>query len=364
MPACSRSPAASTGISHPLGQDDEAAYAASPANIASLTEVIQRNPNDAQAYNMRGTVLGRAGRNQEALADFNKAVALDANYAQAYANRGLVHRQINQLDLALADYNKALAIDQNYAAAYLGRGLVHASRAAALDALNDFNRAIQIRPTTRRPITIAACSIRPGPAPVRDRRFLDRDRLVAARGRAARRARAEPSRARRPQGRGERPRRRGADRAAELHAWTSRGLAYERLGDKEKAAGSYAKALNINKDHEPAQEGFERVGGKTGRPIRRSDRAAVRFRCGKAVARNSCAAFSAPWRSRSFVPAAGKRTIRFGLGRDREQPLADTEIGTTRSRRPCRISTGAFTLPMRSSERNWSFISSRTGRNG
>ena len=41
---------------------DPEAQAASPANIASLTEVVQRNPNDAQAYNMRGSVLGRSGR--------------------------------------------------------------------------------------------------------------------------------------------------------------------------------------------------------------------------------------------------------------------------------------------------------------
>ena len=50
-----------------------------------------------------------------------------------------------------------------------------------------------------------------------------------------------------------------------LQAWTSRWLAYERLGDKEKAAGSYAKAININKDHEPAKVGFTRVGGQMGR---------------------------------------------------------------------------------------------------
>jgi Tfp pilus assembly protein PilF len=49
-----------------------------------------------------------------------------------------------------------------------------------------------------------------------------------------------------------------------LQAWTTRGLAYERLGDKEKAAGSYAKALNINKDYQPARKGFSRVGGKYG----------------------------------------------------------------------------------------------------
>ena len=49
-----------------------------------------------------------------------------------------------------------------------------------------------------------------------------------------------------------------------MRAWTSRGLAYERLGAKEKAACSYAKALNLNDKYEPAKAGFARVGGKIG----------------------------------------------------------------------------------------------------
>ena len=49
-----------------------------------------------------------------------------------------------------------------------------------------------------------------------------------------------------------------------LQAWTTRAFTYERLGDKEKAAGSYARALNIKQDHEPAKQGFTRVGGKMG----------------------------------------------------------------------------------------------------
>ena len=45
---------------------------------------------------MRGAVYGEAGRNDEALADFNKAVSLDPNYAQAYANRALIYRKTKQ----------------------------------------------------------------------------------------------------------------------------------------------------------------------------------------------------------------------------------------------------------------------------
>ena len=55
-----------------------------------------------------------------------------------------------------------------------------------------------------------------------------------------------------------------------LQAWTSRGLAYERLGDKEKAAGSYAKALNINDKYEPARTASRASAARSGRRIRRS----------------------------------------------------------------------------------------------
>src|SRR5215211_3510023 len=103
-----------TPSANAVPESEEAQLAASPANIASLTEVVQRNPSDPQAYNMRGLVLGLAGRHEEALSDFNKAVSLDPQYAQAYANRALVYRQMNKLELALADYNQAVAIDPGY----------------------------------------------------------------------------------------------------------------------------------------------------------------------------------------------------------------------------------------------------------
>ena len=84
-------------------EDEEVLRAASPTNIASLSDVVRRNPNDPQAYNMRGSVYGRARRYEEALEDFNRAIQLDPEYAQAYANRAIVYREMKRPDLALAD---------------------------------------------------------------------------------------------------------------------------------------------------------------------------------------------------------------------------------------------------------------------
>ena len=109
----------------PAADNDGPLYATSQSNLTSLSEVIEKHPEDPQAYNMRGSVYGEAGRNDQALADFNKAIGLDPNYAQAYANRALIYRKTNKLDLALADDNKALAMDASYVPAYLGRGIVY-----------------------------------------------------------------------------------------------------------------------------------------------------------------------------------------------------------------------------------------------
>jgi Tfp pilus assembly protein PilF len=44
-------------------------------------------------------------------------------------------------------------------------------------------------------------------------------------------------------------------------AWTTRGLAYERLGDKAKASASYARAIAIRPRDDAARSGLARVGG-------------------------------------------------------------------------------------------------------
>src|SRR5690606_16707411 len=97
---------------------------ASAENIASLTAVISRSPNDPEAYNVRGSAYGRAGRYKEALADFDRAIQLDPNSYQAYANRALIHRYMGNMQQAVADYTRAIQLNPSYDVAYIGRGEV------------------------------------------------------------------------------------------------------------------------------------------------------------------------------------------------------------------------------------------------
>src|SRR6185437_7339876 len=94
----------------------------SSENIASLSAVIARNPQDPEAYNVRGSAYGRGGKYREALQDFDAAIQLRPNFYQAYANRALIHRFMGNQANALSDYNRAVQLNPNYDAAYIGRG--------------------------------------------------------------------------------------------------------------------------------------------------------------------------------------------------------------------------------------------------
>ena len=72
--------------------------AGSAVNIASLTAVIEGDPSDANAYNVRGSAYGQAGDFRRAVEDFNKAIEINPTFFQAYANRALVYRRMGRDD--------------------------------------------------------------------------------------------------------------------------------------------------------------------------------------------------------------------------------------------------------------------------
>ena len=49
------------------------------------------------------------GKHDDAIADYDKAIAINPNVALAYTNRGLAYERKGAFDRAIADYDKAIA---------------------------------------------------------------------------------------------------------------------------------------------------------------------------------------------------------------------------------------------------------------
>ena len=88
-------------------------------------------PSDPVYLNDRGILFRDLGDNNNAMEDFNKAIAVRPGYALAYANRGYIQRSRQKLDEAIADASTAIKLDpksvwayENRAFAYEGQGTV------------------------------------------------------------------------------------------------------------------------------------------------------------------------------------------------------------------------------------------------
>ena len=114
--------------------------------IASYDRAIALKPDYAQAWCNRGNVLNDLENFQQALASYDKAIALKPDYAEAWSNRGTALQYLYRLEEALACHDKALALNPDYAEAHCNRGSVLNSIKRPQDALASFNRAIALNP--------------------------------------------------------------------------------------------------------------------------------------------------------------------------------------------------------------------------
>jgi tetratricopeptide (TPR) repeat protein len=250
----------STRSSTPSAKAEIDTSSASQVNISSLSSVVDQNPADAGAYNVRGTAFGKAGKLNEALADFDKAIQINPGFYQAYANRALIHRRKNQDDRALADYNQAIQLNQSYDVAYIGRGNIYRQRKQLDAALADFNRAIEL--DTADP-----------------RAFHNRGLVYQAMGQqqlaiqdfstAISRAPTaiEPYNARGLAYLATADYRAALDDFNEVvkrdknsyEGWTNQALALEKLGEPGKAFNAFARASTLNPNYRPAKDGMKRT---------------------------------------------------------------------------------------------------------
>jgi protein O-mannosyl-transferase len=170
--------------------------------IDHYNKAIRLNPNNAFAYNNRGTYYNRLGRHQLAIDDYNQAISLKSNYSVAYSNRavacymqgfngqfcnkgqfyrdtekacslgdckmlklarvlnlsirlenaqnfykrGLDYSNLGKYKIAIGNFNQAIRLKPYDADVYNNRGLTYSKDGQYKLAIDDFNKAIRLKP--------------------------------------------------------------------------------------------------------------------------------------------------------------------------------------------------------------------------
>ncbi|MFJ9733346.1 tetratricopeptide repeat protein [Streptomyces sp. NPDC101171] len=99
------------------------------------------------AYTYRGQRLYLSDRDEEALVEFDRALAHDAGNARAWARRGETYRWLDQHEQAIADLSAALELDPAYAWALGSRGEAHRQAGRYDRAITDLTAALELDPT-------------------------------------------------------------------------------------------------------------------------------------------------------------------------------------------------------------------------
>jgi tetratricopeptide (TPR) repeat protein len=115
--------------------------------VQTLSEAIEINPNQSEAYYRRGICYHYLGDDRLAIADFTEASNINFNDPRAALWLGFTHAKMgNYLD-ALRAYSDAIAVSDRFTPAYINRGLAYMAIREYDKALADFNDAVRLEPT-------------------------------------------------------------------------------------------------------------------------------------------------------------------------------------------------------------------------
>jgi tetratricopeptide (TPR) repeat protein len=114
--------------------------------LADFERAIALEPIHADAHNFRGLALRDLGREEEALASFCRAIELNAQHADAYLNYAVILYELGRLDEALAALDHVIALRPDYETAHDNRGTVLMALGQPEEALCSYEIAIRLNP--------------------------------------------------------------------------------------------------------------------------------------------------------------------------------------------------------------------------
>jgi len=115
-------------------------------SLALIGRAIERNPSAAGYHNNLGNVLQQLRRFPEALLCYERALQLEPNYAEAYSNLGAALDDLGRTAEALDCFRQALELKPDHPDSYNNLGNSFRSLNLLEDAVACYKQAIQLRP--------------------------------------------------------------------------------------------------------------------------------------------------------------------------------------------------------------------------
>ncbi len=114
--------------------------------IASYDRAIAINPGNSDAWYFRGVVLGKDGRYDESIVSYGKAVAINPNNSKAWYYRGAALSKVGRDEEAISSYGRVVAINPDNADAWYYRGTALSKVGRDEEAISSYGRAISLKP--------------------------------------------------------------------------------------------------------------------------------------------------------------------------------------------------------------------------
>ncbi len=108
------------------------------------THTLECEPDAVVAHVDLGVVLDLKGQTAEAIAHYQRALAIDPHYVEAYTNLGNALKHLGRTDEAIAQYKKALEVDPSYGKARYDLGTALYAEGRFDEAIAEYHRALKI----------------------------------------------------------------------------------------------------------------------------------------------------------------------------------------------------------------------------
>ncbi|MEM1253956.1 MAG: tetratricopeptide repeat protein [Cyanobacteria bacterium P01_H01_bin.21] len=112
--------------------------------ISLFNQILQDQPELAEAYYQRGLAHFKLGDFQAAIADYTSTLHIESDDAKVHFARGLAYFSAHQPDRAISDAKQAILLKPDYAAAYNLIGRVRQQQGAPQKALASYKKAVEL----------------------------------------------------------------------------------------------------------------------------------------------------------------------------------------------------------------------------